>query len=69
MVGIVSQRNEVTWKNKKEGAQGMNLEKAMRLPLVDGGIIKVIIGAILNIIPIVNFLCSGYFIEIMAKLP
>lgn len=45
----------------------MNLEKAMRLPLVEGGIVKVIIGAILNIIPIVNFLCSGYFIEIMAN--
>lgn len=44
----------------------MNLEKAIRLPFLDG-VVKVIIGGVLNIIPIVNFLCAGYLVEIMAN--
>ncbi|MEW6726591.1 MAG: DUF4013 domain-containing protein [Bacillota bacterium] len=45
----------------------MNVGKALSLPLVEGNLVKVIIGAVLNLIPIVNFLCLGYFIEVMAN--
>lgn len=45
----------------------MNFEKALRLPFENGGLVKVIIGAVLNLIPVVNFLCTGYFIEILEK--
>jgi hypothetical protein len=42
----------------------VNIERALRLPLVDGGPVKVIIGAVLNLIPIVNFLSCGYLLEL-----
>ena len=42
----------------------MNIERALRVPLVDGGLVKVIIGAVLNLIPIVNFLSCGYLLEL-----
>lgn len=45
----------------------MNIEKAIKLPFSEDGLVKVIIGAILNLIPIVNFLSFGYLIELMAN--
>ncbi|MEW6183325.1 MAG: DUF4013 domain-containing protein [Bacillota bacterium] len=42
----------------------VNIERALRLPLVDGGFVKVIIGAVLNMIPIVNFLSMGYLLQL-----
>ena len=43
----------------------MNMEKALRLPMEKDGLVRVVIGAVLNIIPIVNFLCAGYLIDVM----
>ncbi|NPV90804.1 MAG: DUF4013 domain-containing protein [Firmicutes bacterium] len=42
----------------------MNIEKAFRLPFSEDGLVKVIIGAVLNLIPIVNFLSMGYLLEL-----
>ncbi|MEW6171790.1 MAG: DUF4013 domain-containing protein [Bacillota bacterium] len=42
----------------------VNIERALRLPLVDGGFVKVIIGAVLNLIPIINFLSTGYLLQL-----
>ena len=44
----------------------MNIEKALRLPFA-GGFTRIVIGAVLNCIPIVNFLCGGYLIELTAN--
>ena len=45
----------------------MNIEKAIKLPFSEDGLVKVIIGAVLNLIPIVNFLSIGYLLELMAN--
>lgn len=45
----------------------MNIEKAMRLPLVEGNFVKVVIGAVLNLIPVVSFLSAGFAVEAMGN--
>jgi len=45
----------------------VNIERALRVPLAEGGLVKTIIGALLNLIPIVSFLSSGYLLELMGN--
>ncbi len=45
----------------------MNIERAFRIPLAEGGLVKVIIGALLNLIPIVSFFATGYLLELLGN--
>ncbi|MFX4261534.1 DUF4013 domain-containing protein [Pelotomaculum propionicicum] len=41
----------------------MTFDKILALPFRDGGIVKLLIGGIIQIIPIVNFFSIGYFVD------
>jgi len=42
----------------------MQIEEAFRIPVVEGGLVKLLIGAILNLIPIANFFACGYLYDL-----
>lgn len=47
----------------------MNFEKALRFPVTEqNGLVKVIIGAVISLIPIVNFISMGYLIKLMGNI-
>ncbi|MHB1043812.1 MAG: DUF4013 domain-containing protein [Eubacteriales bacterium] len=45
----------------------MTFDKILAIPFKEGGIVKVLIGGILQIIPIVNFFSMGYIVECFAN--
>jgi len=46
----------------------MNLERALRLPVLENNLIKVVIGGLLSLIPIVNLFTFGYFYRLMQNI-
>jgi hypothetical protein len=49
------------------GGKEMNIEKAFRFPFEGNGLGLVLIGGLINLVPILNFLCLGYAVEVMER--
>lgn len=45
----------------------MNIEKAFRFPFEGNGLGLVLIGGLINLVPVLNFLCLGYAVEVMER--
>uniref|UniRef100_A0A7C2E310 DUF4013 domain-containing protein n=1 Tax=Ammonifex degensii TaxID=42838 RepID=A0A7C2E310_9THEO len=45
----------------------MQIERAFRFPFEGNGLGLVLIGGLINLVPILNFLCLGYAVEVMER--
>lgn len=47
----------------------VNIERALRFPVAEqGSFVKIIVGAILSVIPIINFISLGYIYQLMSNI-